>query len=510
MMMKKFANIGGMVGLVLVLLGLVIYSILGAWNKWLYIPLIFGGVLLIAYLALEFKQIKEGLSSRSAKFGSNAALMILIIFGILVVLNIFTTRFSWRVDTTAAKQFSLAEQTRNILKNLNKDVKIIGFFKAGDEERVKERLTEYTHYSKRISYEFVDPDKKPGLAKKYNIKAYGTLVFEADGKEEKIEKSEEENITNALIKVTREGQKKIYFTIGHGEKDYDQTEQFGLSTAKNAITNENYLVEKILLAEKDAIPEDGAVLVLAGPKSDLFQKEKELIEAYLKKGGKVLFMLDPDAGNTYGAFLSDWGFKIGNDIVVDASGLGQLFGAGPTIPIVSQYEKHAITKDFALMTFFPEARSVSRGTVPSGMTFTEIGRTNPRSWGETSPLGTGKIIYDEGKDLRGPITIIAASEMTANNPPPGKSGVKSRIVVFGDSDFAANAYFKVQGNGDLFMNALSWLAEEEDLISVRPKDPEDRRISLTKTQTMIILYVGVIMLPLLIFVTGIVVYRKHK
>ncbi|MBN2356521.1 GldG family protein [candidate division KSB1 bacterium] len=509
-MMKKFARIGGMTGLFLILLGLILYSILGTWNNWLYAPLIVGGVLVIAYLILEFEEIKRGLSSRSTKFGSNAALMIVIVFGILIVLNIFTSRFSWRLDTTAAKQFSLAEQTRNILKNLEKEVRVTGFFKSGEEARVKELLTEYAHYSKKITYEFVDPDKEPGLAKKYNIKAYGTLVLEGNGKEEKIEKSQEEDLTNALIKVTREGQKKIYFTTGHGEKDYDQTEQFGLSTAKESILDENYLIEKILLAEKDAIPEDCAVLVISGPKTDLFQKERNLIDEYLRKGGKVLFMLDPDAGNTYSVLLDDWGFNVGNDVVVDASGLGQLFGAGPTIPIVSQYETHAMTKDFGLMTFFPEARSISKGTVPSGATFNEIGKTNPRSWGETSPISTGKIGFDDGRDLRGPITLIAACETSAANPTPGKTGAKTRIVVIGDSDFPTNAYFKLQGNGDLFMNALSWLAEEEDLISVRPKDPEDRRISLTKTQSMIILYVGVILMPLVIFIVGIVVYRKHK
>lgn len=510
MIMKKYANIGGWTGLVLLFLGLIVYSILGTMAKWLYIPLVLGVLLLIAYAVLAFDEIKRGLTSRSTKFGSNAALMVLVILGILIVINIFGSRFSWRLDTTAAKQFSLAEQTRNILGNLDKEVRITGFFKSGEEDQAKELLTEYTHYSKNLSYEFVDPDKKPGMAKKYDIKAYGTLVLEGNGKEEKIEKSDEESITNALIKVTREGQKKIYFSTGHGEKDFDSTEQTGYSTAKQSITEENYLVEKILLAEKDAIPADCAVLVVAGPKSDLFPKERDLIEKYLKAGGKVLFLLDPESPQSYSDLLSGWGFKIGNDIVVDASGLGQLFGAGPTIPIVSQYEKHAMTKDFGMMTFYPEARSISRGTVPSGMTFNEIGRTNPRSWGETSSLTSGKITYDDGKDLRGPITLIATVETDASNAPADKANARARLVVFGDSDFAGNAYFKIQGNGDMFMNALSWLAEEEDLISVRAKDPEDRRLSLTQTQSKIILYTGVILLPLAIFVGGIMVYRKRK
>jgi ABC-type uncharacterized transport system involved in gliding motility auxiliary subunit len=164
------------------------------------------------------------------------------------------------------------------------------------------------------------------------------------------------------------------------------------------------------------------------------------------------------------------------------------------------------------MTFFPEARSIRRGAEgTTGLQYQEIAKTGARSWGETSPLTSGKINYDEGKDLRGPITIVAVAEKSAENAPASSAGNdKTRLAVFGDSDFASNSYFRIQGNGDFFLNAVSWLAEEEDLISVRARDPEDRRINLTQTQSMLILYLGVIFLPLVIFITGIVVYRKRK
>ena len=437
--------------------------------------------------------------------------MILVIFGILVVVNILTSRFSWRLDTTAARQFSLADQTRSVLKNLDKDVKITGFFKSGDESFAKELLTEYGHYSDRFRFEFVDPDIKPGLAKKYLIKSYGTLVVEANGKEERIEKTEEQLLTNALIKVTREGKKKIYFTTGHGEKDPDKSETSGLSKAKTALVNENYEIAKILLAEQTMVPDDCDLLAIIGPQSDLFSHEKQMIDAFLKSGGKLLFLVDPNAPDSYAQLLSEWGFLLGHDIVVDASGLGQLFGAGPTMPIVSQYEQHAITKDFNLMSFFPEARSISRSAnPPAGLTFQEIGKTNPRSWGETTPLSaTEQIKYDPGQDLRGPVTLIASAEISSDAAEQDKSG-KTRLIVFGDSDFAGDSHFGTQGNGNLFLNAVSWLAEEEDLISVRARDPEDRRIALTQTQSRGLLYVGVILLPLAIFVAGVTVYRKRR
>ena len=273
-----------------------------------------------------------------------------------------------------------------------------------------------------------------------------------------------------------------------------------------------------MLAEQDSIPSDCSVLVIAGPQSDFFQKELDMVDSYLEKGGKLLLMLDPGAANGFVKFLTFWGLDVGNDIVVDASGVGQLFGAGPTIPIVSQYEDHVLTKDFNVMTFYPEARSISKAEyAPKGVTATELAKTSPRSWGETSSLTSGKIAFDEGKDLQGPVNILAVVEKDAAKAAKkedkynlGTSTTKARLIVFGDSDFASNSYFSVQGNGNMFMNSISWLAENEDLIAIRPRDPEDRRLNLTKKQSKMILYFGVILLPLVVFVIGIVVYRKRK
>jgi ABC-type uncharacterized transport system involved in gliding motility auxiliary subunit len=519
-MMKKYANYGGLAGLALVLIGLFLYSVNSVVSTFTAIVLIFGTALLIANVVLKFSEIKTGLSSRSAKFGSNAALMILFIFGIIVVVNIVLNRFTWRVDTTAAKQFSLADQTKKVLSSLDQDVKVTGFFKTNEEFRAKELLTEYSQVSPKFSFEFVDPDKKPGIAKKYDIKAYSTLVVEGESKTEKITESTEQALTNALIKVTREGVKKIYFTQNHQEKDYDVAEAAGLSKAKTAIEEQNFQLEKISLisGQHDSIPNDCSVLVIAGPMTSLLPPEEQMVESYLKRGGKVIFMLDPESPPQYGFFLAKYGIKVGNDLVVDASPIGQFFGAGPIIPLVSQYEAHAITEGFGMMTFYPQTRSVAKmEEVPTGLTVTEVAKTSAQSWGEVDPITDGEVGFDETRDIEGPVAIFTVAEKTADNPNQvedkygvGTSDVKTRLAVIGDSDFATNAHFQNQGNGNLFMNTINWLAEEEDLISVRPKDPEDRRLSLTQKQSRTILYLGVLMLPLLIFVTGIFVYTKRK
>ncbi len=518
--MKKYANIGGWAGLALIIIGLVIYSINSLLTTSAIICMSAGVAFIIAYVVLKFNELKVSLSSRSARFGSNAALVVIFVLGILIVINILASKFSARVDTTASKLYSLAAQTEKVLKNMDKDVKVIGFFKSGNEGQARELLTEYKHFTERLDYEFHDPDKNPGLAKSYNIQTYGTVVVESQGKRERVNNVTEEDLTNAIISVTREGVKKVYFTKGHGERDYDATEPDGMSTAKEFIRDENYELDTIMLAEADSdIPDDCSVLVIARPQTDLFAHEQEKIKNYLQRGGKVMMLLDPESPASYASFLNDWGLNVEDGIVVDASGVGQLFGAGPTIPIVSQYASHVITKNFSVMTFFPEARPVMKADdAPADITVEEIAKTSGRSWAEKSPLTTEEIAFNEGMDIRGPISVFSIAEKDAENQPEqnedeeitGSGTLKTRLAVFGDSDFASNQYFKVQGNKDLFMNALSWLAEEEDLISVRPRSPEDRRLNITQKQSKLMLYVGVILLPLAVFMLGAIVYRRRK
>lgn len=516
--MKKYYKYLGWAGLALAVIGLVSYSVNSILTTFTTICLIAGGVLLLAYFILNFNNIKTGFSSRSAKFGSNAVLVVVFTLGILIVINILASRFSARVDTTASRLYSLAEQTEKVMKNLEQEVEVTGFYKAGETQSAEELLTEYSHFSPRLNYEFVDPDKNPGMAKQYNITRYSTVVVESMGKRERIDELTEENLTNAIIKVTREEIKTIYFTTGHGERSLDDREQKGLSTAKQLIQEENYQINEIMLAAADGkIPSDASVLVIAAPRSDLLSNEAEAIKSFLKQGGKVLFLLDTDAPASYSDMLSEYGFDIGNDIIVDYSGMGQLFGAGPTIPIVSQYTDHVITKDFRVMTFFPEARSVSKAeSISGGATVKELAKTGQQSWAETGALASGEVSFDPNQDKRGPVSVFTIMEKTAEDQPESSDleieteTAKTRIAVLGDADFASNGYINVQGNKDLFLNTVSWLAAEEDLISVRPRSPEDRRLHMTQKQSRLLLWGGVLLLPLVIFGLGINVYRKRR
>jgi len=521
--MKRLVDYSGIFGVLLLIAGGLIYAITTT-SSWLITTfLILGGLLLLVYIVGNIGNIQNYFSKRSTKYSTNAIVTSLIVLAILLLVNFVAFRHTYRIDTTANHQYSLSEQTQKILKHMKKDVHIIGFFKSEANQRAKDLFEEYAHLSPKFSYELVDPDKRPAIAKNYGRITYGTIIVKGPSKVERIQKTTEAELTNAIIKVTREGKKWIYFLEGHGEHDIDQnmageTGRSGLAMAKKALVDQYYGVKKLMLATAKVIPEDCSVLIISGPQTNLLQTETAAINDYLKKGGSVLAMIDPSPSASLQDFLSQWGIVPDNDVVLDVSGVGQLFGAGPAIPVISNYGNHAITKDLKrMMTAFPLARSLSKAKnakKDSDFNRVELLKTGANSWGETNLSlfkNQKKAGYDAGFDKKGPLVLgMVVTKDVADSTSTGPSKKKSRLVVYGDSDFATNAWFHFQKNGDLFLNSVNWLAEEEDLVAIRPRSPEDRRVNLTKAQSKLIFWVGVVLFPLAIILLGAGVYTKRR
>jgi ABC-type uncharacterized transport system involved in gliding motility auxiliary subunit len=500
--MKKYVGVGALAGLVLVAAGLIHFQTGKVWDWFSWAAVAPGALLVAAFCVFRFDKIRETVSLRSFRYGGNALAVSLMVFVILGLVNFVASKHSVRVDLSKGGQFSLAPQTKSVLKALKKDVRVTAFYKKETQKPMEDLLRSYRFYSPKFRYEFVDPDKKPAAAKLYGISAYETLVIECGTNTEKISEKDEQALTNALIKATREGKKAVYFLDGHGENDIESTEKTGYNTAKKAVAEENYDVKKINLASEKRIPGDCSILIVDGPQKAPFQTELDTIQAYLERGGKALFMIDPEIEGFTG-FLDKWGVTLGNDVVLDVSGMGQLFGMGPWVPLVSSYESHPIVQKFKVMTFFPYSRSVTPKASPEGgIAVQSLIKTTSNGWAETD-LRNPRAQFDKGRDTQGPVTVAAVVTRETE-------GRKTRLVVFGDSDFANNSYFKSQGNGDLFLNTVSWLAEEEDLISIRAKQPEDRRVSLNAGQTSMVMYTTVILMPLAAMLAGIWIYIKRE
>ena len=460
---------------------------------------------------LKNRPIMNMLGKRSTKFGANALTMIIIVLGILILINFLGTRHHHRFDTTAGNRFSLSDHSIKVLRGVDQEVVITAFLQ-GEDTALRDLLAEYAYANRLVSFRFIDPDSEPNMAKAYEITRYGTIVVESGDKVEKIEQHTEEELTNAILSVTREGKKVICVLSGHGEKDIDSEDPRGYSFVREALENENYDIRRLILATEGQVPSDCSVLLMAGPEKPPLEAELEAIERYLDGGGKVMVLLEPHPATGLAEFLKLYGLQVGQDLVLDASGVGRLFGMGPAMPLVSQYESHAITDDFDIMTFFPTARSVTPApTPPPDLSVQPLARTGPNSWGETE-LGTETAQLDPDRDLPGPVTIAAAVDARSGEPVTDTASAEphTRLVVFGDSDFASNAYFATSGNGDLFLNALNWLAQEEDLISIRPRDLEDRRVTLTPRQSRMIFSISVILMPLAALILGAVIWVRRR
>jgi len=514
--------------------------ILSVWPQYRTAAWIIGaaGIVAIAvYIIVNLSGLKEGLKRRSFIYSSNMLLIIVLVLAILVVLNFFLARHHYRVDFTSSKIHSLSEQSVSVAKNLKQEVVIKAFFRDSNVSRqtMENLLKIYAYHSARIKYEFIDPDKNPGLVRKYDVTQDGTTVFECGDKENRITTTSEEDVTNALIKVTRASRKVIYFLEGHGENSTDDTGDVGFSTAKTELEKIGYEVKKLTLALADNFPKDCALLIVPGPRKGLLPNELETIKNFLKGGGRVLFMVDPETSSGLETFLAEYGIRLDKDLVVDT--VSRLLGGDYFMPVVTEYESHDITKNFRYATFFPLARSVEiSDTKPEGLTLNALARTSANSWAEKQ-LEKTEVSFDQGKDRQGPITLAVAGSLKVEVKPEeqenkteenkGKEDRKedkaenkkdeaasvsreARLVVFGDSDFIANKYYNLSGNGNFFLNTVNWLTEESDLISIQPRTRAPRSISLTPSQGRFLMLLSVILLPVLVLVVGLSIWAKRR
>ena len=527
--LKNIASFGP----VLIILAYVWYSIQGVWDYRVQIALYAGLALTLAMILLNFNQLKAGFRRRSAQYGANTALMVVLVVGLLAMVNFLAKKYQERWDLTSNKRYSLSDQTEKLVGGLETEVEVIHFDKDPNAS-LDDLMKEYVALNpSALSYRKVDPQAEPGLARKFEVNRFGEIVVVSGEKRETVEAAQEEDITNSILKVTREQDKVIYFTRGHNEADIENSqEERGYAAAKQAIENQNYRVESINLAEAGNIPQDCSALVIAGPAVALLPTETALIDGYVDAGGKVLLLLDPDLDAGMEELLEKWKIGVEDDIVVDSSGLGQLFGMGPAAPLVTSYESHPITEALEnTMTFFPEARSLK--TVDhenSSFRSRELLRTSERSWGEKN-LVDGAAEYNPDVDIEGPVVLGVVSTLSVGREAADSNGAEddggedsdreesekdasfgaeARVVAIGDSDFANNAFLRHQRNGDLFLNAVSWLAEDEDLISVRPKDSENRSVQMTPADSGTLFWVTMVLLPGAAMGLGVLVWSRRR
>lgn len=438
------------------------------------------------------------------------AIVVVVILG---GLNFLANRYNKSYDSTTNKQFTLSEQTEKIAKNLTQDITITYWGQSSGFQQARDLLDRYQNLSKKIDVEYQDVDKKRTQALAAGVKNPIPNIFVTAGNKKEDAKSlTEEDITGAIVRVLKGGDRKVCFTIGSGEHDTDDMEKDGFSTAKDLTTKSNYKTDVLRLLTKPEIPADCTIVVVPGPRHDFLAPEVAALKNYVENGGRALILLDPpfkfaamqiDDNSALSDVLTGWGITPVKDLVLDLSGVGQLYGVGPEMAVIMSYDSQPIVNDMKdVWTGFPLARSLD---IKSGdkTKVDKLFETTDDSIATTNL--TSNEIKPSKNDLKGPFTLGAAGTYTT-----GKDNGNGRFVVVGSSGFASNGFISFNGNRDLYLNMLNWLSSDEDLISIRPKEPTDSQLNMTQRQVNMMFYSSVFGLPLLILAFGAAVWWKRR
>ena len=546
-MLKRLLGLLGWLGVALVFAAVAIRFKNPELQQWYNGLALAGLACTLLYILSQWREVGRSFSGRHARFGSLAIGSIVVVLAILSAINYLGIRHNKRWDWTAAQQYSLADQTKKVLRELQKPVQIHVFAKPEEFGRFRERLDEYQHESKQVTIDYIDPERQPTAATKYKVTQFNTVVLEYDGRSERVTSDTEQDLTNGLIRVVQGKQRKAYFVQGHGERTPDDSEGSGLSTIAQMLGSTNFGQDKLVLAQQKEIPADATMLIVAGPKSDFFPGEIDLLKGYHAKGGKLLFLLDPreraesPALTNVAALLKEWGIEIGDDVVinvpadvnikdgetVNVADLASLPRSDGTFVLAAKYGNHPIMEGLRVVSAYRLARSVSASSSPNGPSATNLVETTQTGWAEQDIkrlVTDGKVAKEPSKgDKAGPVSLAAvvSSPVTAApapdpgipDPPkvePDAPKLESRVAVFGDSDFVTNAMLGFGSNQDVFLNTVNWLAQQENLIAIRPRDPEDRRITLTAAQQNFIRLLTIFVIPGVVLLLGVQTWWRRR
>lgn len=522
-----FKDLFGLLSVIVILVSIVIYFSVQSLVTYASFGLLAGMVCLLIYIAVNFDRLSLFFRRQSTKYGLNLLVTVAVMLIIIGIVEVISARKNIRYDLTAEKALSLAPLTKQVLEALEKDVTVTVFYQRDQVFEFRDLLQQFEEETGRFSFQLFNLDQNPGRAKEYGIASYGGMVVEAGGKRRTFQYCTEENVVNGIIGVTREKPKVVYFLTGHGEGDFKSLDKrIGFSNVSSALETEGYVVKNLLLVREEKVPEDGSVLIVISPRKELVPDELEAISDYLKKGGRVFFMVDPFILPKLGAYLKGYNILVGNDMVVDKE--SKLLAGDIFSPVVPIYRKHPITSDFDAATVFPLVSSVTPLDPPQAeeIIVETLARTTPESWAETNleSIKEGNVYFQEWEDVKGPVSIAVVAEIhgkkgegkpaeTDQGDEAGRAAPPGRMVVCGDSDFASNLYVTLLGNKDFFLNIVHWLAEAEELISIRPKKDETYPFSplfLTENQKKFIFWFSVVVQPLIILCIGIVIYTRRR
>lgn len=433
-----------------------------------------------------------------------------LVIAIAGVVNYLGNKNYKEFDMTSEKRNSLTDQTLKVLEMVKSPLQLTVYAKREEWKPMLDMLKLYEAKSKNIKLTAIDTDTRPDLVKEKKISQNGTVIISYQNKESTFLIADELSVTNALLKALRDEKIVLYMVKGHEELACGETSQEGLSELCAKLAAQNYEVRTLDLTQVTAVPSDATAVMVFGPVSGFLASEAKLLEAYLAQGGSLFLGLAPAfKSEVYDNLISlakPYGLKLGKDVVIDRMSTVQ--GSEATIPIINTYEhEHPITSQFELRTVFPLSSSVSVIEGNDAATLIAFTSSFPGSWAETDLKGVtaGKAVFNEKQDIKGPIGLIGVGERV------GKNATKdSRFVLLGSSSFLINAYQNQSGNPTLFLNIVSWLVNDEGIISFNRPGIEEYPVILSAQHIQMIFVIAILLVPILFFGCAIFIYRRRR
>jgi ABC-type uncharacterized transport system involved in gliding motility auxiliary subunit len=464
-----------------------------------------GTLCLLGYFAFHFRSLTALARTRSTRLGAHSLISVLLAGVVVALLNFLAAKHAPEWDFSETQNFTLSRQTYQVLRTLPREVRMTVFTHEGSPGygAYQDLLTTYARESPLITVAFIDPERQPDKAKEYQVSRIDTVVVESGSQKLYLQRSSEADMTNALLRVTQDTKKRIAFVTGHGEKSLSDTESSGLSRAGDALTKQGYAVETV--DWKDMASNDAAVLIVASSTQSVSSEDHHRMSQFLEKGGRVLVMGDPGSGTSLDPLLTPWGIQLGASILADEQ--DRLGRGSPTALLVRTFTTHDITEDFTTPILFPVSRSVTFYAAQGNIwEYVALAQTSTESWEETD-LMSPQPEFTAGQDAKGPFTVAG---LLTRKPIDQTPLPQSAVIIVGNTAFATNGYVTYPGNTDFFLKAIAWLAQEEALVSLTPKDPAFHPFIPNPSQEQALVFFQVLFLPLLTLFLGLSVWKRRR
>jgi ABC-type uncharacterized transport system involved in gliding motility auxiliary subunit len=509
--LRRFAVIGLVIAGIATLVSISLFIVQRAFNLPLQISLGFIILGLALYVLLDPERTRELLTGRQARHGSNAFLMSFAFIGIVVVINFFVYNNSRRWDLTEGQQNTLTPETLETLKSLAAPVKAEAYYTARmASDQTEKLLRNYqTNSGGKFTYEFIDPEKDPVRTQQAQVTRDGTIILRMEDRQEQVAYAGEQDLTAGLVRLANPGTRAVYFLIGHDENSIDSTAEFNYSTLVSDLKAKNYTVSTLNLIANPTIPDDALAVIIAGPKKPVSDQETTLIQSYLENGGSLIYLPEPllftqfgDQPDPIASLLeNNWGISLGNDVIIDVNQNNDQ----PLRVVSDRFNSHPITQRmYSYVVVLPTVRSVQALESPEAVQLTELALTTENAWGETDmeALSQQQASPDQAVDVMGPVPFAVAGENQA---------ASARVVVIGDSEFMGTGYYEQYGNSDFILNSIDWAAQQDNLISLTPRQPVQRFMLPPQPQTLnLVLFGSVFLLPGMVIFSGIYVWFQRR